>query len=105
MNALGSASHRRSWRYERTVLNQRSAAHPSSRPITVGSNAPRDRVVNADAGFYGGEVAVKTSAPATITPVLRGWLHLLCFFASVPVGVWLILGAPSGRARIGVAVY
>ena len=38
-------------------------------------------------------------------PVLRGWLHLVCFFLAVPVGVWLVATAPTGTARAGAAVY
>jgi hemolysin III len=44
-------------------------------------------------------------APAEGRPLLRGWLHLVCFFLAIPVGLWVILGATSSRARIGAAVY
>ena len=37
--------------------------------------------------------------------MLRGWLHLLCFFVTIPAGVWLAVDAPSGAARIGAVVY
>lgn len=40
-----------------------------------------------------------------LIPKLRGWLHLLCFFVAIPAGLWLVLDAPTGKARIGVAVY
>jgi hemolysin III len=39
------------------------------------------------------------------TPLLRGWLHLVCFFLSIPAGALLIANAPVGRARVGVAIY
>jgi hemolysin III len=39
------------------------------------------------------------------TPILRGWLHLVCFFFALPAGVLLIMSAGSGRARVGAAVY
>ncbi|MGI8662605.1 MAG: PAQR family membrane homeostasis protein TrhA [Acidimicrobiales bacterium] len=38
-------------------------------------------------------------------PILRGWLHLCCFFLAVPAGVLLIVSADSGRAQLGAAVY
>ena len=37
--------------------------------------------------------------------MLRGWLHLFCFFVSIPAGVLLITGAADGRAQVGAAVY
>jgi hemolysin III len=42
---------------------------------------------------------------AGATPLLRGWLHLACFFVSLPAGAWLIANAPAGRARAGAIVY
>jgi hemolysin III len=50
------------------------------------------------------------SAAATIEavlakPLLRGWLHLVCFFLAIPAGVAVILLADGGRARVGAAVY
>jgi hemolysin III len=50
------------------------------------------------------------SAAATIEavlakPVLRGWLHLVCFFLAIPAGVAVILLADGTRARIGATVY
>ncbi|HUP84562.1 MAG TPA: hemolysin III family protein [Acidimicrobiales bacterium] len=44
-------------------------------------------------------------ATAIAKPLLRGWLHLLCFFLAVPTGIWLVAGAPTSRARVGAAVY
>ena len=41
-------------------------------------------------------------APA---PLLRGWLHLACFFLSIPAGVVLILQASAGRAQVGAVIY
>ena len=38
-------------------------------------------------------------------PLLRGWLHLVCFFLAVPVGAWLVLEAPTAVARAGAGVY
>jgi hemolysin III len=43
--------------------------------------------------------------PSPPPPLLRGWLHLACFFLAVPVGVWLVATAPTGMARAGAAVY
>jgi hemolysin III len=41
-------------------------------------------------------------APA---PLLRGWLHLACFFLSIPAGLFLIFNASAGRAQIGAVIY
>lgn len=38
-------------------------------------------------------------------PLLRGWLHLVCFFLSLPVGAWLVAGAADATARTGAVVY
>ena len=40
-----------------------------------------------------------------VKPLLRGWLHLVCFFLAIPAGVAVILLADGSRARIGAAVY
>ncbi|MEY2435055.1 MAG: hemolysin [Acidimicrobiaceae bacterium] len=57
-----------------------------------------------------GNDLLDTSDTGSITvaaqaPILRGWLHLLCFFLSLPAGVLLILNASSGRPQVGAAVY
>lgn len=38
-------------------------------------------------------------------PLLRGWLHLVCFFVAVPAGIAVVALASSGRGRIGASVY
>jgi hemolysin III len=38
-------------------------------------------------------------------PLLRGWLHLVCAFLSIPAGLAVVLGAGSTKARVGAAVY
>lgn len=38
-------------------------------------------------------------------PLLRGWMHLVCFFLAVPAGVTVVALAQSGRGRIGALVY
>jgi len=46
------------------------------------------------------------AAVATIAkPLLRGWLHLVCFFLAIPAGVLVIALASSPRARVGAAIY
>jgi len=40
-----------------------------------------------------------------VLPLLRGWLHLVCVFLALPAGVWLVIVAPSSRARVGAALY
>lgn len=44
-------------------------------------------------------------AAAVVKPLLRGWLHLTCFFLAIPTGALLIANAESVRARVSVAVY
>lgn len=47
-----------------------------------------------------------TSVAATAAkPLLRGWLHLVCFFLAIPAGVVVIALATSSRARAGAAIY
>lgn len=47
-----------------------------------------------------------TSGVATVVkPLLRGWLHLVCFFLAIPAGVLVIALAGSPRARVGAAIY
>lgn len=41
----------------------------------------------------------------TPPPLLRGWLHLVCFFLSAPAGVLVIARAGSTSVRVGAAVY
>jgi hemolysin III len=53
---------------------------------------------------------VASNAPSTVVdtdvkPLLRGWLHLVCFFLAVPVAIWVIGGAESPKATVGAAVY
>jgi hemolysin III len=38
-------------------------------------------------------------------PVLRGWLHLVCFFLAIPAGVVLIVRASAPDARAAAVVY
>jgi hemolysin III len=37
--------------------------------------------------------------------VLRGWIHLVCFFLSLPAGALVVAGAGSDRARLAGVVY
>jgi hemolysin III len=51
---------------------------------------------------------VTVDAPANLVapaPLLRGWLHLVCFFLSIPAGALLVLHASEGRARVGATIY
>lgn len=38
-------------------------------------------------------------------PLLRGWLHLICFFLAIPAGVSVIALAESSSARVGAVIY
>lgn len=42
---------------------------------------------------------------AVAKPLLRGWLHLVCFFLAVPAGAVVISLASSPRGRVGAVVY
>ncbi len=46
--------------------------------------------------------ATETTAPR---PLLRGWLHLACFFAAIPAGWLLVREAAPDATRVGAAVY
>jgi hemolysin III len=37
--------------------------------------------------------------------MLRGWMHLVCFFLAVPAAIAMVVAASSPRARLGAAVY
>ena len=47
------------------------------------------------------------TAPAAdpLPPQLRGWLHLVCFFLSLPAGALVIASAGSNRARLAAVIY
>jgi len=40
-----------------------------------------------------------------VAPLLRGWLHLVCFFLSLPAGLVVVANADSPRARVAAVVY
>jgi hemolysin III len=40
-----------------------------------------------------------------IPPLLRGWLHLVCFFLAIPVGVLVVLHASTPRQTVAAIVY
>lgn len=42
---------------------------------------------------------------ALAKPLLRGWLHLVCFFLAVPAAALVVALATSPRGRIGALVY
>jgi hemolysin III len=46
-----------------------------------------------------------SSTADPLPPRLRGWLHLVCFFLSLPAGAVVIGLAGSGRARLAAVVY
>jgi hemolysin III len=55
-------------------------------------------------------VAVRVPAPAVAPateakPLLRGWLHLVCFFLAIPAAAVLVVVASSVHGRIGASVY
>ena len=44
-------------------------------------------------------------APPVERPLLRGWLHLVCFFLAIPAGVLVVALASSASARVAAVVY
>ncbi|MGH9085584.1 MAG: PAQR family membrane homeostasis protein TrhA [Acidimicrobiales bacterium] len=49
-----------------------------------------------------------TTTPAVAAharPLLRGWMHLVCFFVAIPAGALVVIAATSGAARVGATVY
>ncbi|HEX4868515.1 MAG TPA: hemolysin III family protein [Acidimicrobiales bacterium] len=50
---------------------------------------------------------MSTSAPAPTLakPLLRGWLHLVCFFLALPAAAMVVGIADSPRGRVGALVY
>ena len=40
-----------------------------------------------------------------VIPLLRGWLHLVCFFLSMPAGLLVVANAHTPRARVAAIVY
>jgi hemolysin III len=48
---------------------------------------------------------VRAAKELLARPLLRGWLHLVCFFLAIPAGVAVVLLADGPRARWGALVY
>jgi hemolysin III len=48
---------------------------------------------------------VTPSAGDEARPLLRGWLHLVCFVLAIPTGAVILALADTPRARVGAAVY
>ena len=42
---------------------------------------------------------------ALVKPLLRGWMHLVCFFLAIPAGAVVVVLAESPRARVGATIY
>ncbi len=40
-----------------------------------------------------------------VRPLLRGWMHLVCFFLAIPAAVIVVSLATSSTGRVGAAVY
>lgn len=45
------------------------------------------------------------AVPAAVKPLLRGWLHLVCFFLALPAAAVVVALAESPRGRVGAAIY
>ena len=51
------------------------------------------------------EATVVEAVVGAVVPLLRGWLHLVCFFLSFPAGLVVVASAHSPRARGAAVVY
>jgi hemolysin III len=50
-------------------------------------------------------MSVEETAPLLERPLLRGWLHVVCFFLAIPAGVVVVALATEPRVRVAAAVY
>lgn len=52
-------------------------------------------------------MSLPSAGPAALIakPLLRGWLHLVCFFLAIPAAVLVVLAADTTKARWGALVY
>lgn len=58
-----------------------------------------------DAPAYLPPVRAGSASSEADKPILRGWLHLVCFFLALPTAIWVILVASSAIARAAAVVY
>ena len=47
----------------------------------------------------------RVAAAIFTKPLLRGWLHLVCFFLAIPAGILVVATADAGRARWAAVIY
>lgn len=59
----------------------------------------------ARAGVLAMGASAPDGSPAPVVPRLRGRIHQVAFFVSLPVGAALVALARGGAARVGAAVY
>ena len=57
------------------------------------------------AGGSAGTIRIRMDAEALVKPLLRGWLHAVCFILSIPAGALVVASAATTRARVGAVVY
>jgi len=53
----------------------------------------------------GDDDSVTHAVAAAVMPLLRGWLHLVCFFLSFPAGLIVVTSAHTSRARGAAIIY
>lgn len=64
------------------------------------------RVSLGGRSLAGMSTASSAPLPEVVTkPLLRGWLHLICFFLALPAAVLVVALASSPRGRVGALVY
>ncbi|MDP8936301.1 MAG: hemolysin III family protein [Actinomycetota bacterium] len=47
----------------------------------------------------------RTTGAVVVKPLLRGWLHAVCFVLSIPAGAVVVASASTTRARVGAVIY
>jgi hemolysin III len=85
---------------------RRTSSPGGAYPDRVPSHGP-DHTLRESLDQVGHDAGALASSVATALakPLLRGWLHLVCFFLAVPAGVIVVALATSSRGRIGSVVY
>jgi hemolysin III len=50
-------------------------------------------------------LAPSDGVASAVKPLLRGWLHLVCFFLALPAAAVVVALAESARGRVGAVIY
>jgi len=91
MGASGMLGRERTSAGERTAPDGANSAGPG--------NAVMTNALDPDGTVLAAE------PPSLLKPLLRGWMHLVCFFLAIPAGIMVIVLADTPRARVGASIY